>query len=84
MKLQLVPARTGIVWVKLGIQTFFRQPLALSGLFFMFLAVMSLAGMVPVIGLALALALAAGLHAGPDGRQQGGLRAASFRCRWCS
>jgi len=57
MKLQLVPARTGIVWVKLGIQTFFRQPLALSGLFFMFLAVMSLAGMIPVIGLALALAL---------------------------
>ncbi len=57
MKLQLVPARTGIAWVKLGIKTFFRQPLALSGLFFMFLAVMSLAGMIPVIGLALALAL---------------------------
>ena len=34
-----------------------RQPVALSGLFFMFLAVMTLAGMVPVIGLALALAL---------------------------
>ena len=34
-----------------------RQPIALSGLFFMFLAVMTLAGMVPVIGLALALAL---------------------------
>lgn len=57
MKLNIVPARTGARWVKLGIQTFFRQPLALSGLFFMFLAVMSLAGMVPVIGLALALAL---------------------------
>lgn len=57
MKLNIVPARTGIQWVKLGIGTFFRQPLALSGLFFMFLAVMSLAGMVPVIGLALALAL---------------------------
>lgn len=57
MKLQLVPARTGILWVKLGIQTFFRQPLALSGLFFMFLFAMSLAGMVPVIGLALALAV---------------------------
>jgi hypothetical protein len=57
MKLQIVPARTGVVWVKLGIRTFFRQPLALSGLFFMFLAVMSLASMVPVIGLALAMAL---------------------------
>ena len=57
MKLNIVPARTGIQWVKMGIRTFFRQPLALSGLFFMFLAIMSLAGVVPVIGLALALAL---------------------------
>ncbi len=57
MKLHIVPARTGITWVRLGIRTFFRQPLALSGLFFMFLAVMSLASMVPVIGLGLAMAL---------------------------
>ncbi len=57
MKLHIVPARTGIAWVRLGIKTFFRQPLALSGLFFMFLAVMSLASMVPVVGLALAMAL---------------------------
>jgi len=57
MKLQIVPARTGITWVKLGMRTFFRQPLALSGLFFMFLAVMSLASMVPLIGLGLAMAL---------------------------
>ncbi len=57
MKLLIVPARTGITWVKLGIRTFFRQPLALSGLFFMFLAVMSLASMVPLIGLGLAMAL---------------------------
>jgi len=57
MKLQLVPARTGITWVKLGMRTFFRQPLALSGLFFMFLAVMSIAGSIPIVGLSLALAL---------------------------
>jgi hypothetical protein len=57
MKLNIVPARTGIQWVKLGIQTFFRQPLALSGLFFMFMAVMSIASMVPLMGSALALAL---------------------------
>ncbi len=57
MKLNIVPARTGIQWVKLGIQTFFSQPLALSGLFFMFMAVMSLATLVPFIGSALALAL---------------------------
>ena len=42
MKLQLVPARQGTLWIKLGIQTFFRQPLALAGLFFMFLAVISI------------------------------------------
>lgn len=57
MKLNIVPARTGVTWVKLGISTFWRQPLALSGLFFMFLAVMTVVGTVPVLGLALALAL---------------------------
>jgi len=57
MKLQIVPARTGLLWVKLGIQTFWKQPLAFSGLFFMFMAVMSVASMVPFIGIALALAL---------------------------
>ncbi|MCY7307006.1 MAG: hypothetical protein LH632_12835 [Rhodoferax sp.] len=57
MKLNIVPARTGMTWVKLGISTFWRQPLALSGLFFMFMAVMSVVGTIPVLGLALALAL---------------------------
>lgn len=57
MKLNIVPARTGIVWVKSGIQTFFKQPLALVGLFFMFMAAMSIATMVPFIGGALALGL---------------------------
>jgi len=57
MKLNIVPARAGIQWVKLGIQTFFKQPLALSGLFFMFMAIMSIATLVPLIGGALALAL---------------------------
>ena len=57
MKLNIVPARTGWLWVKLGVSTFLRQPLALSGLFFMFMAVISLAGAIPVVGLALALAV---------------------------
>jgi hypothetical protein len=57
MKLQLVPARTGAVWVKLGIQTFFKQPLAMAGLFFMFMALMSVATMVPMIGLPVAMTL---------------------------
>ena len=55
MKLHLVPALTGITWVKLGVKTFFRQPLALSGLFFMFMAVVSVVSLVPVIGSAISL-----------------------------
>lgn len=57
MKLKLVPARTGATWVKLGMQTFFKQPLALAGLFFIFMALMSLATMVPLIGLPLGMTL---------------------------
>jgi len=57
MKLKLVPARTGATWVKLGMQTFFKQPLALAGLFFIFMALMSLATMLPIIGLPLGMTL---------------------------
>lgn len=57
MKLNIVPARTGITWVKLGFKTFWQQPLAMSGLFFMFMALLSVATLVPFIGAALALAL---------------------------
>ena len=57
MKLNIVPARTGMVWIKLGIRTFFRQPLALAGLFFMFMAVMTIASVLPYIGLAIAMTL---------------------------
>jgi hypothetical protein len=64
MKLQIVPAKQGARWVKLGMVTFFKQPLALSGLFFMFLAAMSLLNMVPLIGTALALMLLPGATLG--------------------
>jgi uncharacterized membrane protein YhdT len=57
MKLNLVSARTGILWVKLGIQTFFKQPIALTGLFFMYMAVISIASLIPLLGSALALGL---------------------------
>lgn len=57
MKLNLVPARTGILWVKQGMKTFFKQPLALSGLFFMFMAMMTVASQVPYIGFVLAMTL---------------------------
>lgn len=57
MKLHIVPARTGLAWVKLGIRAFWRQPLALAALFFMTMAAMSLATMIPLVGPAIALAL---------------------------
>lgn len=50
MKLNIVPARTGIAWVKLGIQTFFKQPLAMVALFFMYMAAASLLWVVPFAG----------------------------------
>jgi hypothetical protein len=64
MKLNILPARQGLVWVKLGIKTFLRQPLALSGLFFIFMLLMSLLSLVPVLGNALALALLPGATLG--------------------
>ena len=57
MKLNIVPARTGIDWVKSGIRVFWRQPMAMAALFFMTMASMSLASMVPLVGSALALVL---------------------------
>jgi hypothetical protein len=57
MKLNIVPASTGAQWVSLGIRTFFKQPLALSGLFFMFMAVVSVLSILPFLGSFLALVL---------------------------
>jgi hypothetical protein len=57
VKLNIVPARTGIQWVKLGIQTFFKQPLALAGLFFLYTMSVLLLGSVPVIGAVAAVVL---------------------------
>lgn len=57
MKLNVVPASTGALWVRHGMRTFWKQPLALSGLFFMFMMIMSLSSLVPVVGSFVALAL---------------------------
>ena len=57
MRLHRVPARTGWLWVRLGLSTFFKQPLALAGLFFLFMLVVSVLSLVPLLGQALALAL---------------------------
>ena len=50
MKLNIVPARTGFVWVKLGVRTFLRQPLALTGLFFMYMAGVLVLSQLPFVG----------------------------------
>jgi hypothetical protein len=50
VKLNIVPARTGIQWVKLGVRTFLKQPLALTGLFFMYMAVVLVISQIPVLG----------------------------------
>ena len=42
MKLNVVKARTGSRWVRQGIRNFWRQPLALSGLFLLFMAIASM------------------------------------------
>lgn len=57
MKLHIVPASTGLQWVKLGVQTFWRQPMALTALLFLSMAGVSLIGMFPIIGPYVALVL---------------------------
>ena len=57
MKLQIVPARTGLLWVQQGLRTFKSQPLALAALFFLAMASMSLITALPLIGPVIALAL---------------------------
>lgn len=57
MLLQTVPAREGLQWALQGIRIFWRQPLAMSGLFFLFMALVSLVSMLPVLGNVLALVL---------------------------
>jgi hypothetical protein len=50
MKLNLVPARTGAEWVRLGLKTFWRQPLAFISLFFLLMAMISTVSVLPVLG----------------------------------
>lgn len=57
MKLNLVPPRQGLLWVRLGMKTFWRQPLAMAGLFFMYMASITVLSLVPMLGIALSLVL---------------------------
>ena len=75
MKLNVNKASTGLGWVKLGVKTFFRQPLAMSGLFFMFMATASVLSLIPLLGTAVSVALVPaatlGLMAATREAQQG-------------
>jgi len=53
MKLNIVHPRTGLQWVRLGIRTFMKQPLALVGLFFMYMAAVIVLTQLPVVGVIL-------------------------------
>jgi hypothetical protein len=64
MNLNIVPARTGIQWATQGVRTFWKQPLAMTGLFFLFMATVSLASMLPFIGAALGLVVLPALTLG--------------------
>jgi hypothetical protein len=75
MLLQTVPARRGLQWAILGMRTFWRQPLAMTGLFFLFMALVSLLSVLPLLGGVVALALmpsfTAGLMAATQTAQEG-------------
>lgn len=64
MKLRTVPAATGFEWIRLGVRTFFRQPLAMSGLFFMFMAAVSVLALIPFLGTALSALLTPAINLG--------------------
>ena len=64
LSLNVVPARQGAQWVRLGMQVFRKQPLGISGLFFTLIAVVSVLSIVPVIGPLMGLAMIPALTAG--------------------
>jgi hypothetical protein len=57
MKLKIVPARQGALWVRQGFRVFFRHPLAFSGLFAAFLFGVFVLTLLPWIGSLLLLAV---------------------------
>ena len=57
MKLQRVSAGSGGQWMRRGISMFWRQPIALCGLFFMFFGAMIVISLIPLVGGMMALVL---------------------------
>lgn len=64
MRLQTVPAAQGLVWIRQGLRTFFRQPLGLAGLFLLFSVALMLLHVLPTLGTAAGLVLMPTLTAG--------------------
>lgn len=50
MKLNIVPAKRGLEWVKLGIRIFVRQPMAMMGLFVTFMTAFALLSFLQLLG----------------------------------
>lgn len=57
MKLNIVPARTGVKWVRAGLRAFGSRPLAFVSLFFFFMGLVSMVSQIPWVGAVLALML---------------------------
>ncbi|GAA6143643.1 BPSS1780 family membrane protein [Hydrogenophaga sp. 5NK40-0174] len=64
MKLNKVPARTGLTWIGLGFQTFRRQPFALGGIFFLCFGLSQVLQLLPIVGTVSSLVLAPALQLG--------------------
>lgn len=75
MQLHIVPARTGLQWVRSGMRLFARQPLSLAVLFLFMQLLSSVLAVVPIVGVAVALVLTpvflAGMVAGAHETAQG-------------
>lgn len=75
MKLHTLPASTGWQWVRAGLRTFWKQPLALSSLFFLLMLLLSFIGSIPYVGTLVALVLlpaaTLGFMVGSEQAQQG-------------
>ena len=56
LHLQTVPPRNGLLWVRHGLKVLRRKPIALIGLFAVFLLVSSLLQLVPLLGQLVVLA----------------------------
>lgn len=57
MKLQTVPARQGVLWVRQGFRAFFKHPMAFAALFATFMFAVFVLALVPLLGPLLVLAL---------------------------